>query len=247
MRTILIDDEMNCLEMLEWSLKQSCPNVEILDKCQSGTAGINAIRQHKPDLIFLDIEMRDMTGFEMLKQLNNRPSVEVIFTTAYDQFAVEAFKVSAVDYLLKPIDEAELKLAVEKVHQRLGKNGGTKQMEFILDLIKEKMNPESGTVAIPSGDGLEFLQVREIIHCQADRNYTSIHFATRKPLLVSKTLKEIEGLLPEQMFFRVHHSSIVNMQHIRRFTRTDGGFLVMSNGDQVKVSRSKKDLLLEKL
>ncbi|MEZ4948375.1 MAG: LytTR family DNA-binding domain-containing protein [Saprospiraceae bacterium] len=247
MKAILIDDEFNCLEMLEWSLKQACPQIQILEKCSSGTAGINAIRSHKPDLIFLDIEMRDMTGFEMLQQLNGRPQVEVIFTTAYDQFAIEAFKVSAADYLLKPIDEADLAKAVQKVEKRKESQIASGQIEFLLNLIQNKSEGQNGTIAIPSSDGLEFIKIEDIIYCQADRNYTSLYFPNAKPMMVSKTLKDIEAMLPENQFFRVHHSTTVNLNHIKRYLKIDGGYLVMSNGEKVKVSRSKKELLMNRL
>ena len=246
LKSIIIDDEKHCRSLLQWAIEANCSNVEILEQCSSGEEGIAAIQTHQPDLVFLDIEMRDMTGFDMLEKLG-KVDCDIIFTTAYDQFAINAFKVNAVDYLLKPIDENELKEAIEKVSRRRESPVSKDQMEFLLVHLKKSMNGSDTSIALPSSTGLEFIEVDKIIYCQSDSNYTNIHQQDAKTMIVSKTLKDIEALLPDSIFFRVHHSYTVNLKHIKRYLKADGGYLVMSNGDKVKVSRSKKDLLMELL
>ena len=246
LKAIIIDDEKHCRRMLHWALEKHCPQVEILAECQSGSEGMEAIQTHEPDLVFLDIEMRDMTGFDMLEKLGPIEG-DIIFTTAYDKFAINAFKVNAVDYLLKPIDENELTEAVEKVKQRKEDPVSSKQMEFLLAHLKSSLNNQDSSIALPSSTGLEFVKIADIIYCQSDSNYTHVHISGEKSMVVSKTLKDVEELFPEGRFFRVHHSYTVQLSHIRRYLKADGGYLVMSNGDKVKVSRSKKELLMELL
>lgn len=246
MKAIIIDDEKHCRSILKWAVREVCPEVELLPECQSGTEGIAAIQKYSPDFIFLDIEMRDMTGFDMLEKLG-KVECDIIFTTAYDQFAINAFKVNAVDYLLKPIDENELKKAVDKVALKREDPISKKQMDFLLAQLKKNMSGDKSNIALPSSVGLEFIEVEKIIYCQSDSNYTNVFQQDAKKMVVSKTLKDVEGLLPNDVFFRVHHSYTVNLKHIKRYIKADGGYLVMSNGDRVKVSRSKKDLLMELL
>lgn len=246
LNAILIDDERHCLRLLNYTLQQMCPNVTVVAECQSGEKGIAAIAELQPDLIFLDIEMRDMTGFEMLERIKDTINFEIIFTTAYDEFALDAFKVSAVDYLLKPIDEEDLQKAVAKVNKKIEERISSKQVSFLLQQLKKNRQDEQEVLALPSQGGLEFVEIQDIIYCQSERNYTHVYFVKDKPMLISKTLKDIDALLPSQQFFRVHHSYTVNLKHIKRYLKIDGGYLVMSNGDQVKVSRSKKELLLTK-
>ena len=241
-KAIIIDDEKHCRKILNWAVKKKCPTVEIVAECQSGTEGIEAIQKYRPDLIFLDIEMRDMSGFQMLEKIDSI-DFEIIFTTAYDQFAINAFKVSAVDYLLKPIDENDLATAVKKLEKRQEDPISVKQIEFLLTQLQKNLGDHDTSIAVPSSSGLEFIEIENIIYCQSDSNYTHIHLKKSKPMIVSKTLKDIEEMLPKSAFFRVHHSFTVHLKHIKRYLKADGGYLVMSNGDTVKVARSKKELL----
>ncbi len=240
LKAILIDDEPNCLKMLEWELQNSCPNVEILELCDSGKAGLKAIRQHKPDVVFLDVDMPYMNGFEMLELLEDI-DFEVIFTTAYDEYAVKAFKINAIDYLLKPIDEDELLAAVQKastkieMQQQLPRNTSVERP--IKNIIRK--------IALPTFEGLVFAEVDKIIYCQSDNNYTKIFLKGDKDLFISKTLKEMEEVLGNYHFFRVHNSFVVNLNEIKHYIKADGGYLVMSNEGKVKVSRNKKDALLQ--
>lgn len=245
LKTILIDDEANCLKILEWEIENNCPDIEIVAKCESGKAGLKAIIQMKPDLVFLDVEMPYMNGFEML-ELIPEVNFDIIFTTAYDEYAVKAFKTSAVDYLLKPIDGDELATAVEKVKEKksIQTQADGKHIELLMDQVKE--NPKSGVknIALPTYEGYVFIRINQITYCQSDNNYTKVILSEGKPLLISRTLKEVGELLSDFHFYRVHNSFLVNLNEIKNYVKSDGGFLIMSNGDRVKVSRTKKEELL---
>lgn len=238
LKAILIDDEPNCLKVLEWELQNSCPNIKIVSLCNSGKEGLKAIQQHKPNVVFLDVDMPYMNGFEMLELVSDI-NFEVIFTTAHDEYAVKAFKINAIDYLLKPIDEDELKAAVAKVedkHKNKRKSSAIGADDPRKNIIRK--------IALPTFEGLVFVEVDQIIYCQSDNNYTKIFLKKDKDLFISKTLKELEELLGNYHFYRVHNSFVVNLNEIKNYVKADGGYLVMCNNDKVRVSRSKKESLL---
>ena len=242
-KSILIDDEIACTEALKIELEMYCPQIEIIASCNTAEDGLAKIVALKPDLVFLDIEMPWMNGFELLRQLN-QINFEVIFITAYDQFALKAFEFSAVDYLLKPIRKQELISAVQKVEQRRSKSLSTEHIEAMLSNINF-LAKDFSSIAVPTGEGLEFIPVEEIIYCEADNNYTYIHKSCGNSILLSKTLKEVEGMLSNHSFFRIHQSFLINMKHLRRYIRGQGGFVVISNKKELPVSRSKKDDLMD--
>jgi len=244
-RTILIDDEISCTETLEIELAMYCPQVEILTTCNAAADGLSKIVALKPDLVLLDIEMPWMNGFELLQQLN-QINFEVIFVTAYDQFALKAFKFSAVDYLLKPIKKEDLMSAIDKVEQRIAKNLSTEHIEAMLSNIQFLHN-EFQSIAIPTTDGIEFIPVDNIIYCASDNNYTYIHKIEGAPLLLSKTLKEVESMFDGHSFLRIHQSYLINLKHLRKYIRGSGGYVIMSDGKELQVSRAKKEELLTKL
>ena len=239
---LIIDDELACTESLTIELELYCPQVNIQAACNSAEDGLAKIVSLKPDLVFLDIEMPWMNGFELLRQLN-QINFEVIFITAYDQFALKAFEFSAVDYLLKPIRKEDLISAVQKVEQRRTKMLSTSHIEAMLSNINF-LNKDFSSIAVPTGEGLEFIPVEEIIYCEADNNYTYIHKKMGDSLLLSKTLKEVEGLLFNHSFFRIHQSYLINLKHLRKYIRGQGGFVVLSNHKELPVARSKKDDLM---
>lgn len=243
LRAIIIDDEVHCAETLEWQLKNFCPTVELIGVYSSPTEGLGAIVSLKPDLVFLDIEMPKMNGFQLLKSLD-KVEFGVIFTTAFDQFAVQAFKVSAIDYLVKPIDDDELISAIGKASKRTPENSAV-SVDFLLEQLQE--NKLSNRLFLPTLNGLEFVNKETVLRCESDSNYTTVHFEKEDKMVISKTLKEFEDLLPENHFFRVHNSHIINLMHVQKYVRGDGGHLIMKNGDIVPVSRAKKHLLLEYL
>jgi two-component system LytT family response regulator len=242
---ILIDDEKNALEMLEWQLQTYCPQVKTVAMCRSADEGITAIRQCHPQLVFLDIEMPHKSGFEVVLQFPE-PSFEIIFTTAYDQFALKAFKCAAIDYLLKPIDADELISAVHRYEKKQHSLVFKKQLEV---LLRQYSRPHSLPVKLPFAtlEGILFIRPETIVHCESCSNYTTLFFSDKTNLVISKTLKEVEESLQLYGFIRVHNSHLINTQHIERYIKGDGGFIQMSGGTEVPVSRQRKDELLQLL
>jgi len=243
LRAILIDDEPECLRSLAHDLGQHCPGIEIVAQCDNGKEAIKEIHTHHPDVLFLDIDMPYINGFDLLEMVPNA-EFEVIFTTAYDKYAIQAFRISAVDYLLKPIDIEALKEAVEKVRILREKGNSSRQIGFLIQQLKDLESNNVRKVALPTFDGLEFIHMDDILYCQSDGAYSNVYFTDGSKLYISKTLRYLEDALCNFHFFRVHNSYIVNLNHVKKYSKTDGGLLVMSNGERVRVSRSKKDELL---
>jgi two-component system, LytTR family, response regulator len=242
--TILIDDEIHCLKTLSLLLEEYCPEVHILDKCTDAETGLQAIEKYKPSLIFLDIEMPYMNGFEMLEHFSTVPFA-VIFTTAYDQYAIKALHFSALDYLLKPIDREELQRAVQKVFLQ-----SAHPLPQQIEVLLQKLNHPSvkiNRIAIPTMEGLQMIYIDSIISCRADSNYTILHLKNKQKIIASRTLKEIEEMLEEYSFARVHHSSLINLNEVEKYIKGEGGYILMSDGTTVDVSRSRKEMLLKKL
>lgn len=242
MKAILIDDEKNALEMLEWIVKKNCPEVEIVAMCEYPLEGLERIKALKPDLIFLDIEMPQLNGFDLLDRLGKTES-EVIFTTAYNQFAIKAFKACALDYLLKPVDPEDLKAAVRKAFDKKSKIS-PEQLDILLSYMKPE-TPKSKRIALTTTDHLIFIDSDKIIYCESDSNYTIVFLTSGEKVIASKTLKDVEEILEGPDFFRIHASYLINMKHITKFTRGDGGYVVMSNNQHITVSRKKKDEFFE--
>lgn len=242
-KAICIDDEGHCLDTLTLLLKEFCPQVQVIDQCRSAKKGMEAIEKHKPDLVFLDIEMPAMNGFSMLEQLTEIPFA-VIFTTSYDHYAIKAIRFSALDYLLKPIDPKELIAAVQKVQVKK-ELPSSEQFDMLLKQIKHKENSFL-KVAVPTAEGFELIPASEVIRCQANDNYTFLFVKERNRITACRTLKEMEELLePFSYFIRVHHSWLVNLNEVTKYVRGEGGYLVMSDGCMVNVSRSRKEALLK--
>lgn len=243
-RAIVIDDEPQNAAMLKKDIASYCPSVEVLAECHSAKEGILTIKKEKPDLIFLDIEMPWMSGFEMLEVIGDI-NFSIIFTTAHDQFAAKAFRLSAVDYLLKPIDANDLKEAVKKAELKINHQQGNIHIENLLRNIKQPSSQQK--IALPYKEGYEFVEISHIIYCQAEGAYTKVFLDNKKYILVSKTLGDIEELLPAALFIRIHHSSVVNVGFITHFVRTDGGYVKLQTGEQLIVSKSKKENVMERL
>ncbi len=240
---IIIDDEQGSIEALEWELEVFAKELKIVGTFEEPVLALEAVSKLRPDLVFLDIEMPNMNGFEWLQQVAEI-DFDVIFTTAYDEFAVKAFKVSAVDYLLKPIDETELGKAIEKVKNKRTRPITQKHLEQLYQNLKSE-NPTFPAIALPTIEGLEFVEVEHIIHCDSESNYTNIYLTSGEKILVSKTLKEIEAMLADHHFFRVHHSHLVHLIHVKKYVKGKGGYLVLKNGKSIPVARSKKENLLD--
>ena len=244
LKAIIVDDELHCCKTLESLLKRYCPEVNILATCINGVEALKAIEELHPNLVFLDVEMPKMNGFEMLEQL---PPIDfhLIFVTSYDAYALKAIRFSAIDYLLKPVDREELQKAVQKVIKRI-EVPLPEQLKIILDRINQPLQ-SAGKIALPTMEGLEMVQVESIISCEADDNYTKLHLKNNRKIIVSSTLKVIEELLEDYSFIRIHRSYLVNLKEIEKYVKTDGGYVVMSDGSQIYVSRNKKEELLKLL
>jgi two-component system, LytTR family, response regulator len=242
LKAILIDDELSSLQNLQQKLVEFCPDVEIIGATQKPEEAILLIRQHKPDVIFLDIEMPRMNGFRMLDELGEY-DFDIIFTTAYNHYAVDAIRISAFDYLMKPVAIKDLQGAVERLakHRQL-------QTKDKLEVLKQSLSPnrsQDEKIAVPTNEGLEFIPIKNILHIESSSNYSKIFFLEGKSILVTKLLKDFEDLLLPYQFFRVHNSHLINLKYIKKYIRGEGGQVIMQNGDVIDVSRRKKDEFLK--
>ncbi len=244
-RTILIDDEVRSLKTLEVMLQPFNNVLQIVGVYSSPLDALREIYNLSPDLIFLDIEMPKLNGFQFLDAVKNI-SFNVIFTTAYDQFAIKAFKYSAVGYLLKPVDEDDLKIAIDKVLTSEIKKLLPVQMDILRQSMQRVVNKKEQKIALPASDGLVFVLLQEIVRCESDNNYTKVYFINKDKMVICRTLKDIEELLGEEHFLRVHQSHLVNMNYIKKFVKSDGGYLLMNDNTEIPISRSKKDDFLIK-
>ncbi len=243
LKAIIVDDEPYCCETITTLLEDN-PDVEVVAVCHSASHALTAIQKYSPDLVFLDVEMPRMNGFEMLEQL---PAVnfEIIFTTSYDQYALKAIRFSAIDYLLKPVDSEELQKAIQKVIHR-SQNPIAQQLEILMQKIHQPSTPIN-KIAMPTMEGLQMIPVDSIISCESDSNYAILLLKNNKKIIVSRTLKEIEELLEEHSFVRVHRCYLANLNEVEKYVKGEGGYLVMSDGTSIDVARNKKEVLMKKL
>jgi two-component system LytT family response regulator len=236
-KAIIIDDETKGRNALKQKLTDYCEDISIVGEAAGGEEGIKLIEAHHPDIVFLDIEMPYMNGFEMLKHLQNM-NFQLVFTTAYDQYAIKAIKFAAFDYLLKPVDIEELKTTIARLKDAMPVNNTAKKLEA----LEQNLQPLTAfnKIAIPTLEGLLFFNIADIINLEAQSNYTVIYFRDHPKLTASRTLEEFEDLLPANMFFRTHHSHLVNLNYIKKYIKGDGGMVELENGRIAGISRSKK-------
>ncbi|MGA0555828.1 LytR/AlgR family response regulator transcription factor [Larkinella sp. VNQ87] len=243
MTAILVDDEKHCRDVLGLLLQRYCPQVQLLASCSDGTEGYRAIEMHQPDLVFLDIEMPGMSGFDMLEACRFT-RFDVIFTTAYNEYAIKAIRHNALDYILKPIDKDELVQAVQKAEQERLTRATPKVEGFIEYLHRQKTGDR---IALPTMEGLQIINSEEIYYCESDGGYTRFFLTNGKIVLISKTLKEVEDVLETKGFCRVHHGYLINLRYVQRYIRGDGGEVIMENNKNIPVSRNKKQEFLNLL
>ena len=232
---VIIDDELHGRTALKEKINIFCPEVTVLAEAENGKAGIDIIKKHNPDIVFLDVEMPVMNGFEMLTKLTGIQS-KIVFTTAYDQYAIKAIKHAAFDYLLKPIDIEELRSVVKKAVE-IGKNEIPKQ--------SSPAGKSFTKIAVPALEGLVFIPIHDIVYLEAESNYTIFYLVNNTKVVSSKTLREYEEVLSGQNFFRCHHSYMINLDFVSKYIRTDGDQIVMTTGSHVDLSRRKKNEFLE--
>ncbi|MGO4293871.1 LytR/AlgR family response regulator transcription factor [Chitinophaga sp. RAB17] len=246
-KAIIVDDEQHCIDALQTMLHKKCPGVNVIGSAKSVREAKEQIDELQPDLVFLDVEMPYQNGFELLK-LFEKVFFDVIFTTAYEQYALKAIKFNALDYLLKPFSVKELQDALDKCREKKVnrvKDSGVSPMEVFLQNMKTLQQTHK-KIALPTINGLVFMPVQNIVRCESTGNYTRIFFTDKKNLMVSRPLKEFEELLSDVDFFRVHNSHLINMQQMQSYIQGEGGFALMSDGTQVEVSRRRKADFLKK-
>lgn len=243
MRVAIVDDEVHCVEGMVLHIKNKFPEAEIVFKGTRPQDALLSIPKAKPDLVFLDVEMPGMNGFELLDQLSEA-NFDVIFTTAYSQYAAQAFKAKAFNYLLKPIDETEFETAVLqwKKEREMKNNLPSEKMTELLDHMKRE-GILKNKIAVPVTEGFEFIETNEILYCQSQNNYTLLFTVDNRKLVLSKTLKDFEKLLDKYFFIRIHKSFLINPNYMKKYYRNDGGYIVMQDGKSIPVSNSKKDLI----
>jgi two-component system LytT family response regulator len=242
-KAIIIDDEKTSRETLKGLLKRYCKNVEITAEADGYQSGVDTIKTHKPDVIFLDIQMPDGSGFKLLDEIGNI-DFEVIFSTAYDQFAIKAIKYSALDYLLKPINPEDLISSIEKLEQRILRGKDNTSIKFLLDKIRNP-DTEIKKIVLSTIEGIHVVDISNIIRCESDDYYTKFFLKNGKMIMVSKTLKENEELLSEHNFIRPHKSHLINLKYVKSFLRPDGGCILMKDGSSVPVSRRKREEIID--
>ena len=241
-RAILVDDERSSLENLHQKLTEFCPDISVIGMMEKPEDAILAIRQQKPDVIFLDIEMPRMSGIRMLDELPDYNG-EIIFTTAYNHYAVDAIRISAFDYLVKPVSIPDLQNAIARLVRSKQHETG-ERLDILRQSLSENKSQED-KIAVPTNEGLEFLQIKTIIHIESSSNYSRIFLDNGKQMLVTRLLKDFEDILTPYRFYRVHNSHLINLNYIRKYIRGEGGQVVLQNGDVVDVARRKKEEFLK--
>ena len=236
MNCIIIDDEKHCIRTLTNLLETNFPEVQILATCLDSTKAHDLIQQHKPDFIFLDIEMPLLNGFDLLSKFEHF-FFDVVFTTAYDTYAVKAIKYSALDYLLKPIGKEDLAAAIEKIKSKQS-SISIAQVQMAT-AVHNRQLPD--TIALPTSDGLTFASVNDIVYCTADGSYTRMYMTDKSETLLSKTLGDVDELLSEYTFFRIHHSTLINLKQVKKYIKGEGGEVIMSNGQSLQIARTRKN------
>lgn len=243
-KSIIIDDEEHNQENLKRLLEKNCSNVQVVALASTAFEGLELIQKHQPDLVFLDIEMPNKNGFEMLESIN-QINFEVIFVTAYNQYVLKAIKSCALDYLMKPIAISELKEAIDRVEEVLLQKRDNQKLKILVENLKNINQPKK--IALPTAEELYFVSIDDIIRCKGENNYTMFFLTNGKSILVSRTLKEWDDLLTSHQFIRTHQSHLVNSIHVNSFVKKDGGYILMDDGSIVSVSKHKKEQTLSKL
>jgi two-component system LytT family response regulator len=239
LKTIIVDDEPDSIDLLKIELAKHCPQVEVAGTYTNSTKAVKDIEKLQPDLLFLDIEMPGMNGFEMLEKMLHL-NFSIIFITAYNQYALKAFRFNALDYLVKPIDSIDLIEAVAKAEKKL------KPTAAQLNLVQRQLRGElPNKIAIQGNNGITFIELNEIVYAEASNNYSRILLTDKKLFTISKTLKDVQEVLEESHFLRVHRQYIINLNRVKQFSRNEG-ILTMDNGDHIPVARNQKERLIEK-
>jgi two-component system LytT family response regulator len=245
-KAIIVDDEKMSRQTLHKLLELYCPAVEVIAECENATEAYSKTQSLHPDLVFLDVAMPGKNGIDFLKGLDEI-NFEVIFVTAHDKYVLQAIRFAAVDYLQKPVVEQQLMEAVSNAAKRIHQKTANRQLETFLYNISHQNGQKEMQICIPSVKGFQVAELNDIIYCEAENTYTNIHFKDGKKILASRPLMDYELMLQDSHFFRIHKSSLVNMKHIKEYQKGEGGFVIMSNGKSLEVSRRKKETFITKM
>jgi len=243
LRVVIVEDEVHSREALKSLLTEFCEGVEIVGMASDVETAVSLIKKTSPDLLFLDVELQTGTGFDVLDQLDE-VNFEIVFTTAFEQYAVKAIKLSSLDYLLKPIDIEELQRAVEKASVKKDEDVQKQKLETLMSNLGSAGKKK---ICLATSDGIEFINILDIVHCEANGSYTNFHLTNGTTILVSKNLKEYETILTDQNFMRVHNSYLINLAEVKKFVKSEGGYILMKNNAQISISQKKRDEFLERM
>ena len=244
---LLIDDDQHLRQGMKSLLERHAPEIRIIGEAESVKTGIEAIENWKPQVVFLDIHLNDGTGYDIIEEVakkNGKLNSHIVFITAHEQYALKAFKFSALDYLLKPVDPEELKKSVVKIKEVLEKNTSFDHIDLLLENIRKKVD-HFKRIALSTADGIHLFEISDIIRCESQDNYTQFFIKNHKPLLISKTLKEYEELLMEHGFERIHQSHLINLSYLKSYIKTDGGYVIMGDNSKLPIAQRKKERLQE--
>ena len=246
---ILIDDDANLRSGLKSMLGIYAPEIDIIGEADSVKTGVLILQALQPQVVFMDIQLGDGHGFDILEQLaskNGKSTSHIVFVTAYEEYAIKAFRFSALDFLLKPIDPEELEKVIGKIKQAVAKKDNYAHIDLLLENIRKKVD-HFKRIALSTADGIHLFEISDIIRCESEDNYTKFYLKNNKPVLISKTLKEYEELLTEHGFERIHQSHLINLAYLKSYIKKDGGYVVMSDNSNLPISQRKKDRLQELL
>ncbi len=246
-KAVIIDDEQHSIDTLRWKIENYCAEVEVVAAFDNPAEGVRHLRQNGCDILFLDIEMPRLNGFDVLEELGAPLQYDVIFTTAYDNFGIQAVKFSALDYLLKPVQNKELKEAIDKHLRKSSRMVPSEQIDGLMNNLQAERAGKPGRVALASKESIEFIDPADIVVCTSSSNYTEVYTKDGRKRVISKTLKDFEDMLLPFHFFRPHHSHLINLARVQEYVRGDGGYLVMENKMKIPVSKSRKEALLHQL
>lgn len=244
---LLIDDDKHLRKGMKSLLERYASEILIIGEAESVKTGIIALKKHKPQVVFLDIHLSDGTGFDILEEISKIQgaiNTHIVFITAHEQYALKAFKFSALDFLLKPVDPEELQKTIKKIKEALEKNNSFEHIDLLLENIRKKVD-NFKRIALSTSDGIHLFEISDIIRCESTDNYTKFYIKNHKPLLISKTLKEYEELLTEHGFERIHQSHLINLSYLKSYIKTDGGYVIMADNTNIPISQRKKERLQE--
>jgi len=244
---VLIDDDKNLREGMKGLLVRYAPEITIVGEAESVAQAISVLNSLQPQVVFLDIQLGDGTGFDILEKLtekNGKISFQVVFITAHEQYAIKAFRFSALDFLLKPVDPDELQKVIQKIKTTLQKNDSFSHIDLLLENIRKKVD-NFKRIALSTSDGIHLFEVSDIIRCESTDNYTTFYIKNSKPVMISKTLKEYEELLAQHGFERIHQSHLINLAYLKSYIKKDGGYVVMADNSHLPISQRKKERLQE--